>query len=82
MHKTLAKPIFYYGSEAWTLRKTQEKRLIANKITFMRYIAGYTRWDHKLNEGVSYEYKKVSKNYVLLLSTRKTIFELANEALG
>jgi hypothetical protein len=39
-----------YGSEAWTIRRTDEKRLISAQIRFLRRTAGYTRWDHKRNE--------------------------------
>ncbi|KAJ4445485.1 hypothetical protein ANN_07293 [Periplaneta americana] len=53
--KTLARPVLCYGSEAWTLRKKDESRITANEMKFMRYTAGYTKWDHKRNEDVMEE---------------------------
>jgi hypothetical protein len=38
------------GSEAWTIRKADEKRLQAAEMKFMRKSAGFTLWDHKRNE--------------------------------
>jgi hypothetical protein len=38
------------GSEAWTIRRTDEKRLISTEMCFLRRTAGYTHWDHKRNE--------------------------------
>ncbi|KAJ4427656.1 hypothetical protein ANN_25304 [Periplaneta americana] len=55
LYKTLARPVLCYGSEAWTLRKKDESRITANEMKFMRYTAGYTKWDHKCNEDVMAE---------------------------
>ncbi|KAJ4443596.1 hypothetical protein ANN_05270 [Periplaneta americana] len=41
--------------EAWTLRKKDESRITDNEMKFMRYTAGYTKWDHKRNEEVMEE---------------------------
>jgi hypothetical protein len=49
IYKTLARLVLYYGSEAWTIRRTNERRLISAEMCFLR-TAGYTRWDHKRNE--------------------------------
>jgi hypothetical protein len=49
IYKTLARPILSYGSEAWTIRRADEKRLISAKMRFLRRTAGYTHWDHKRN---------------------------------
>jgi hypothetical protein len=50
--KTLARPVLSYGSEAWTIRRTDEKRLILAEMLFLRRTAGYTRWDLKRNEDI------------------------------
>ncbi|KAJ4434022.1 hypothetical protein ANN_16341 [Periplaneta americana] len=55
LYKTLARPALCYGSEAWTLRKKDESRITANEMKFIRYTAGYTKWDHKRNEDVMEE---------------------------
>jgi hypothetical protein len=44
IYKTLAR------SEAWTIRRTDEKRLIPAEMRFLRRTAGHTRWDHKRNK--------------------------------
>ncbi|KAJ4445242.1 hypothetical protein ANN_07043 [Periplaneta americana] len=49
------RPVLCYGSEAWTLKKKDESRITANEMKFMRYTAGYTKWDHKRNEDVMEE---------------------------
>jgi hypothetical protein len=43
IYKTLARPVLSYGSEAWTIRRTDERRLISTEIRFLRRTAGYTR---------------------------------------
>ncbi|KAJ4449078.1 hypothetical protein ANN_00473 [Periplaneta americana] len=55
LYKTLARPVLRYGSEAWTLRKKDESRITANEMKFMRYTAGYMKWDHKRNEDIMEE---------------------------
>jgi hypothetical protein len=47
IYRTLGRPVLIYGSEAWTIRKADEKRLQAAEIKFMRKTAGLTLWDHK-----------------------------------
>jgi hypothetical protein len=49
IYKTLARPVLSYGSEAWTIRRTDERKLISAEMRFLRRTAGYTRWDHKRN---------------------------------
>jgi hypothetical protein len=46
-----------YGSEAWTIQKSDEGRITACEIKFMRRTAGYTKWDLKMNEEVLKELK-------------------------
>jgi hypothetical protein len=52
IYSTLARPVLIYGSEAWTIRKADEKRLQAAEMKFMRKTAGFTLWDHKRNEEI------------------------------
>jgi hypothetical protein len=52
IYKTLARPVLSYGSEAWTIRRTDERRLISAEMRFLMRTAGYTRWDHKRNEDI------------------------------
>jgi hypothetical protein len=43
IYKTLARPVSSYGSEAWTIRKSDERRITAYEMKFMRQTAGYTK---------------------------------------
>jgi hypothetical protein len=36
IYKTLARPVLSYGSEAWTIRRTGEIRLISAEMRFLR----------------------------------------------
>jgi hypothetical protein len=47
IYRTLARPVLIYGSEAWTIRKADEKRLQAAETKFMRKTAGLTLLEHK-----------------------------------
>jgi hypothetical protein len=49
IYKTLARLVLSYGSEAWTIRRTDEKRLISAEMRFLRRTAGYIHFDHKIN---------------------------------
>jgi hypothetical protein len=52
IYRTLARPVLIYGSEAWTVRKADEKTLKAAEMKFMRKTARLTLWDHKRNEEI------------------------------
>ncbi|PSN54103.1 hypothetical protein C0J52_03114 [Blattella germanica] len=47
IYKTLARPVLTYGSEAWIFQKTNEKRLTAAEMRFMRRIAGCLLLEHR-----------------------------------
>jgi hypothetical protein len=49
IYRTLARPVLIFGSETWTIRKADEKRLQAAEIKFMRKTDGLTLWDRKRN---------------------------------
>jgi hypothetical protein len=57
IYKTLARPILTYGSEAWTLSKSDRTRNIANEMKFLRRTAGYTKLDKKRNMEIIRELK-------------------------
>jgi hypothetical protein len=48
IYKTLARLVLSYGSEAWTIRRADEKRLISAEMRLLRRTAGYTptQWSH------------------------------------
>jgi hypothetical protein len=41
-YKTLARPVLSYGSEEWTIGRTDERRLISAEMRFLRRTPGYT----------------------------------------
>jgi hypothetical protein len=52
------KPTLVYGSEAWTLRRADERRLTSAEMRFMRRtVAGYTLLDRKKSEDILKELK-------------------------
>jgi hypothetical protein len=81
IYKTLARLVLSYGSEAWTVRRTDERRLISAEMCFLRSTAGYTCWDHKRNEDILtelqiseitefiYQYRKNWKEHVDRMSS-------------
>jgi len=49
IYNTLVLPAFLYGSENWTLRTLQRRRIEAAEMKLLRPLAGYTLYDHKTN---------------------------------
>jgi hypothetical protein len=50
IYKILARPILAYGSESWTIRSNDRKKLISAEMRFIRRTLGYTLFDYKRNE--------------------------------
>jgi hypothetical protein len=46
---------FAYGSEAWTIRKADERRLTTAEVRFMRRTAGCSLLEHRRNEDILQE---------------------------
>jgi hypothetical protein len=57
VYKTLARPILTYGSEAWTICKSDRTRITAKEMKFLRETAGYTKLDKKRNTEILRELK-------------------------
>ena len=51
----MAVPALLYGSEHWTLTKSQEQRIEASEMRFLRSVAGYTIADRKRSEDIRTE---------------------------
>jgi hypothetical protein len=51
----LVMPTFLYGSEKWTLTALQRRRIEAAEMKLLRPLAGYTLYDHKINDSVHRE---------------------------
>jgi hypothetical protein len=57
IYKTLARPILTYGSEVWTICKSDRARITANEKKFVRRTARYTKLDKKRNTEILRELK-------------------------
>jgi hypothetical protein len=57
VYETLARTILTYGSESWTIRKSDRTRITANEIKFQGRTAGYTKLDIKRNMEILRELK-------------------------
>jgi hypothetical protein len=42
LYNTLALPILLYGSETWTIKASDARRITAAEVEYMRRTAGYT----------------------------------------
>ena len=50
IHNITAKAALKFGSEAWVLRKREEKRLEAAQMKFLRHLLGITKLDKEKNQ--------------------------------
>ena len=50
IHNITAKAALKFGSEAWVLRKREEKRLEAAEMKFLRHLLGITKLDEEKNQ--------------------------------
>ena len=48
--KTIIRPAMTYGSEYWTVKKTDESKLNSAEMRMLRWARGKTRLDHIRNE--------------------------------
>jgi hypothetical protein len=55
LHNTLALPVLLYGSETWTVKARDARRITAAEMTYMRRTAGYTWRDFKTNSHIANE---------------------------
>jgi len=57
LYSTLALPILLYGSETWTVKAKDARRITAAEMKYMRRTAGYTWTDYKTNSQIAKELK-------------------------
>jgi len=55
LYNTLALPGLLYGSETWTIKARDARRITAAEIKYMRRTAGYTWSDYKTNSHIAKE---------------------------
>ena len=47
-YKVMAVPVLMYGSENWSLNRSDKRKIEAAEMRFLRPMAGYTLWDKKV----------------------------------
>ena len=57
LYNTLVLPVLLYGSETWTIKATDARRITATEMKYMRKTAGYTWADYKTNTQIAKELK-------------------------
>jgi hypothetical protein len=57
LYNALALPLLLYGSETWTIKGMDARRITAAEIKYMKRTAGYTRTDYKTNTQIAKELK-------------------------
>jgi len=57
LYNTLALPLLLYGSETWTIKARDARRITAAEMKYMRRTAGYTWTDYKSNAQIAKELK-------------------------
>ena len=59
LQNTLALPVLLYGSETWTIKARDTRRITAAEMKYMRRTAGYTWTDYKTNAQIAKELKMI-----------------------
>jgi hypothetical protein len=57
LYNTLALPDLLYGSETWTIKAMDARRITATEMKYMRRTTGYTWTDCKINTQIAKELK-------------------------
>jgi hypothetical protein len=57
LYNTLALPVFLYGSETWTIKARDARRITVAEMKYMRRTVGYTWTDYKTNRQITKELK-------------------------
>jgi len=57
LYNTLALPVLLYGSETWTIKASDARRITAAHMKYVRRTAGYTWTDYKTNAQIAKELK-------------------------
>jgi hypothetical protein len=53
LYNTLALPVLLYGSETWTIKARDTRRITAAEMKYMRRTEGYTWRDYKTNTKIT-----------------------------
>ena len=64
-----------YGSETWTIKARDARRITAAEMKYMRRTAGYTRTDYKTNTQTAKQLK-ITQIYTNYRNTRETGYNM------
>jgi DNA-binding sugar fermentation-stimulating protein len=73
LYNTLALPLLLYGSETWTIKARNTRRITAAEMKYVRRTAGYIWTDYKTNAQIAKELKITPTLEKLLEYKRKWI---------
>ena len=51
-YKVIAVPVLMYGSENWSLNRSDKRKIEAAEMRFLRPMAGYKLWDNKKSSDI------------------------------
>ena len=51
-YKVMAVPVLMYGSENWSLNRSDKRKIEAAEMRFLKSMAGYTLWDKKRSSDI------------------------------
>jgi len=72
LHNTLALPVVLYGSETWTVKASDARRITAAEMKCMRRTAGYT-WDRLQNKCTNGKGVKNNTNFGQITGIQKKL---------
>jgi len=77
LYNTLALPGLLYGSETWTIKASDARRITAAELKYMRRTAGYTWTDYRTNAQIVKELK-VTQILAKLLEYKRSWIQHVN----
>jgi len=77
LYNTLALPVLLYGSETWTIKARDARRITAAEMKYMRRTAGYIWTDYKTNAQIAKELK-ITQSLDRLLEYKKKWIQHVN----
>jgi len=72
LYNTLALPVLLYGSETWTIKASDARRITAAEMKYTRRTAGYT-WDTLRNKCTNCKGAKNNKNFGQITGIQKKL---------
>ena len=72
LYNTLALPVLLYGSETWTVKASDARRITAAEMKYMRRTVGYT-WDRLQNKCTNCKGVKNNTNFGQITGIREKL---------